>query len=194
MRRWAEDLLPESGGDAVLVASELAANAVLHTRSGDDGCFSVEVCRAGSWARIAVGDQGSDRRPRVVEGHGLFVVRELASGRGVDGDGDGRFVWADVPLPAGAGGPGEGGQDAVAVEAGLRERFPGADVRWRPASRRWRAVPGGAGAALDAPSPAALARMLTAWHGRRPARPSGTVPGRTRPVFRPRQPPGGAAA
>jgi hypothetical protein len=56
MRRRAEDLLPESGGGAVLVASELAANAVLHTRSGDDGCFSVEVCRAGSWARIAVGD------------------------------------------------------------------------------------------------------------------------------------------
>jgi hypothetical protein len=192
MRQWAAGLLPESA-DAVLIASELAANAVLHTRSGEDGCFSAEACRGDGWARVVIGDQGSERSPRVVEGHGLFIVRALASGHGIDGDGSGRWAWADVPLPAGAGGPGEGGRDAAAIAAGLRARFPGADVRWRPADRRWRAVPGGAGATLDAPSPAALARMLTARHDR-PAPPPGAVPGRARPVFRPRQPPGGAAA
>ena len=85
--------------DAAIVATELAANAVLHARSG----FILTVSRSAAAVRIAVRDSdplvhrnGSlpfDVRP----GHGLSVVSQLASGWAVERLPDGKVVWADLP-------------------------------------------------------------------------------------------------
>jgi len=85
--------------DAAIVATELAANAVLHARSG----FTLTVSRSPAALRIAVRDgdplihrNGSmpfDIRP----GHGLSVVSQLASGWAVERLPEGKVVWADLP-------------------------------------------------------------------------------------------------
>lgn len=85
--------------DAAIVATELAANAVLHARSG----FTLTVSRSPVALRIAVRDgdplihrNGSmpfDIRP----GHGLSVVSQLASGWAVERLPEGKVVWADLP-------------------------------------------------------------------------------------------------
>ena len=199
VRRWVQGLLPESGhrDDVVLVASELAANAVRHTRSGaDGGRFIVEVCGAPGWTRVVVGDQGSlASEPRVVEMHGLFVVQGLSRDWGIAGGRDACFVWADIARPADADGPAMVGRGEAALEAGLLREFPGSRVWWGPSTRKWWAVPGGpgtAGATVDAPSPYALARMLTVWQASERSVPA--IPGTALPVFRPHRPPGGAVA
>ena len=85
--------------DAAIVATELAANAVLHARSG----FILTVSRSAAAVRIAVRDSDPlvhrnggmpfDVRP----GHGLSVVSQLASGWAVERLADGKVVWADLP-------------------------------------------------------------------------------------------------
>jgi anti-sigma regulatory factor (Ser/Thr protein kinase) len=93
-------------GDAVAVASELAANSVLHSRSGlPGGVFTVraEVHR-GTGTCIAVQDEGGawDFRPgKVRPEHGLDVVQALAGpgNWGVGGDAAGRIVWARLLWP-----------------------------------------------------------------------------------------------
>ena len=51
--------------ELVLVASELATNAIQHSRSGDGGQFTVTVSvRHGDYARIDVEDQGGKSTPR----------------------------------------------------------------------------------------------------------------------------------
>ena len=85
--------------DAAIVATELAANAVLHARSG----FILTVSRLAAAVRIAVRDSDPlvhrsggmpfDVRP----GHGLSVVSQLASGWAVERLADGKVVWADLP-------------------------------------------------------------------------------------------------
>jgi hypothetical protein len=84
--------------DAAIVATELAANAVLHARSG----FILTVSRSVAALRIAVRD--SDRLVHrdgglpfdVRPGHGLSVVSQLASGWAVERLPDGKVVWADL--------------------------------------------------------------------------------------------------
>ena len=49
--------------DAVLLASELATNAITHTASGDGGRFTVTVYQAGTWVRVEVHDAGSATTP-----------------------------------------------------------------------------------------------------------------------------------
>lgn len=49
--------------EAVLLASELATNAVLHTASGNGGTFEVAVRRTPSAVRIDVRDAGSHQAP-----------------------------------------------------------------------------------------------------------------------------------
>lgn len=86
-----------------LVASELSANAVLHTRSGrPGGTFSVEVTEtSGAGLMVAVIDEGAATGPRHVtpsetDDHfrGLQMVRALSDRFGVDGGAEGRTVWA----------------------------------------------------------------------------------------------------
>lgn len=85
--------------DAAIVVTELAANAVLHARSG----FTLTVSRSVTALRIAVrdgdplihrnGGMPFDIRP----GHGLSVVSQLARGWAVERLPVGKVVWADLP-------------------------------------------------------------------------------------------------
>jgi hypothetical protein len=112
VRRWLASILPEcpAAGDAVSIASELTANAVLHTASGQPGgWFAVEVSPCGPVLRVAVRDLGAPAGPRLIEdragehGRGLVVVTGLAVRTGVCGDRSGRLVWADVAWPGTTG-------------------------------------------------------------------------------------------
>ena len=88
--------------DAAIVATELAANAVLHARSG----FTLTVSWLAAAVRIAVRDghplaPGHDGAPfEIRQGHGLSVVSQLASGWAVERLPDGKVVWADLPAQA----------------------------------------------------------------------------------------------
>ncbi|MFD3821592.1 ATP-binding protein [Streptomyces sp. NPDC058625] len=92
--------------DAVLVVSELAANAVRHTRSGRcHGWFLVIVGFGEDLVRIEVIDQGGHQEPRVrsanspVEesGRGLMLVSACAKDWGVrDRPAGRRCIWADL--------------------------------------------------------------------------------------------------
>jgi hypothetical protein len=86
-------------GDAAIVATDLAANAVLHARSG----FTLAVSRSADAVRIAVRDGGplADRNDGMTfdvrRGHGLSVVSQLATGWAVERLPDGKVVRADLP-------------------------------------------------------------------------------------------------
>ncbi len=84
--------------DAVLVASELAANAVLHSRSAGQS-FTVRAEVGRDWVHLEVEDLGGawlcrqrDDRP-----HGLDVVSALVGEDwGVETSGGCRVTWARV--------------------------------------------------------------------------------------------------
>ena len=93
--------------DAVLVASELASNAVLHA----NGILRVSVTEHGDAVRIAVHDR--TRVPPVIArqsveamtGRGLRLVASVSKEWGAEPTADGKFVWADLseahsPLPS----------------------------------------------------------------------------------------------
>ena len=94
-------------GDAVLIASELAANAAVHSNSAaPGGRFTVRVeVWPGKYLRIEVNDQGGqwtppghdDGRP-----HGLDLINALAGtgNWGIHGDAEyGRTAWARLNWP-----------------------------------------------------------------------------------------------
>jgi hypothetical protein len=111
LRGWLRGLLPActARDDMIAVASELGANAVRHTASGQGGQFSVEVACVGPVVTIVVGDSGGPAEPRIIDdperanGRGLRLVRSLSLALGVTGDERGRFVRADVPWAANGG-------------------------------------------------------------------------------------------
>jgi two-component sensor histidine kinase len=85
--------------DALLMASELCTNAVVHSRSRDQGGrFTVRVdVRTRDYVWLEVGDEGGpwlDSGPDD-RGHGLDIVAALAGDGnwGIDGDETGRVVW-----------------------------------------------------------------------------------------------------
>jgi anti-sigma regulatory factor (Ser/Thr protein kinase) len=87
----------------VLLASELATNAVRHTASGADGTFCVLVQAAGGRVRVEVHDMGSVTAPAVrhsdpprESGAGLAVVEAIASRWGFHGSQFGRVVWFEM--------------------------------------------------------------------------------------------------
>jgi len=89
--------------EAVLLASELSTNAVMHTASGDGGTFDVAVCRYASSVRVEVRDAGSRRVPvarphddLAEEGRGLGLVDFVADRWGHSGDGEGRSVYFEL--------------------------------------------------------------------------------------------------
>lgn len=90
--------------DLILCASELVANAALHSRSGLRGAtFTVraESC-PGRYARIEVQDRGG-RWLGPADGlnghHGLDIVRKLASKWDIEGDHFGRTIWVRIDWP-----------------------------------------------------------------------------------------------
>jgi anti-sigma regulatory factor (Ser/Thr protein kinase) len=85
--------------DVILCASELAANAALHSDSRQSGgTFTVHTTISpGHYVRIDVGDQGGPWEAAVSDPtrhHGLDIVRALASSWGIEGDQTYRTVWA----------------------------------------------------------------------------------------------------
>ena len=89
--------------EAVLLASELATNAVIHTSSGQDGAFDVTVSCHPSSVRVEVRDAGSHQVPMprpqdqlTEEGRGLALVSLMADRWGQSGDTDGRSVFFEL--------------------------------------------------------------------------------------------------
>ena len=93
--------------DVILCASELATNAVRHSRSGLRGnTFTVRVSMApGVSVRVDVQDDGGTWTPALADPdrhHGLDIVGALAVELAVEGDDHGRTVsavlsWAPKP-------------------------------------------------------------------------------------------------
>ena len=87
--------------EAILIASEFAANSVLHSASRDGGALTLRADVRADRLRIEVEDAGGpwrdgprdDSRP-----HGLDVVNAIAGlgNWGVDGDARGRTAWATL--------------------------------------------------------------------------------------------------
>jgi serine/threonine-protein kinase RsbW len=85
--------------DVILCASELAANAAIHSRSRlPGGTFTVRAkISPGDYAWIEVEDDGSPTSPGIRDAtghHGLDIVRALATNWGIGGDHTTRTVWA----------------------------------------------------------------------------------------------------
>jgi anti-sigma regulatory factor (Ser/Thr protein kinase) len=119
VRRFVACLLEGCPARDALVscASELSANAVIHTASGQGGFFIVEVaCPQGGVARISVTDAGGPTEPAAgvpvtgeasdgdvddlpVCGLGLALVAAAASRWGYGDAGSGRTVWAEASWP-----------------------------------------------------------------------------------------------
>jgi anti-sigma regulatory factor (Ser/Thr protein kinase) len=86
---------------AVLLASEVVTNAVLHSNSRRaGGTVTITAVEAGGGARIEVADEGSERSIPEVKGpgcvsggHGLLLVQTLADRWGYVRDESGTTVW-----------------------------------------------------------------------------------------------------
>jgi hypothetical protein len=127
LRRWLASLLPDAPArdDVVLVAVELATNAIKHTASGKGGYFTVEITCAGEpgTVRVTVTDGGAaagpvwPASPDPLDGHGLGLqlVRALTARSGASGDSCGRRVWAEVPWSSAAGEPAPAAVPAAGV-------------------------------------------------------------------------------
>ena len=143
VRRFVAYLLDGCPARDALVpcASELSANAVVHTASGHGGSFMVEVTypRPGV-ARISVTDAGGPTEPAAgapvsddvsegavddlpVCGLGLALVAAAASCWGYSDAGAGRTVWAEAcwPVPVASDGPVVSRPPRFTAECGWRD-------------------------------------------------------------------------
>ena len=93
--------------DAVRLLSELCANAVMHTDSGNPGgTFTVRAQHtADDHVRGEVQDQGSewpgDLPASATRPHGLYLLLALASAYGVERTGRAHLVWFRLDCRAG---------------------------------------------------------------------------------------------
>ena len=90
--------------DVILCASELAANAALHSNSRlPGGTFLIRATISpGVYVRIEVEDNGGSRAPAIAETtghHGLDIISLLATEWGIDGEQVGRTLWAKFDWP-----------------------------------------------------------------------------------------------
>lgn len=107
VREWVGRVVDGSdvADDVVLLSSELATNAVLHSASGGDGTFTVLVLAEGGLVRVEVHDRGSAgvpaiRQPRqpAESGAGLSLVECIADRWGFYGGPSGRVVWFEIDV------------------------------------------------------------------------------------------------
>jgi serine/threonine-protein kinase RsbW len=158
VRHWIEDLLPECEplDDILLLASEVCTNAIVHTLSGKDGLFSIDVEWSPSLVRVMIGDQGSLKAPAVRSkkddaswvdeyGRGLWLVSELADAWGTATHLGGRSVWFDIAWQK-RGGPlleAPSGHEAMSTSMTvLRRAWPGTTVWWGHRTKAfWAALP-----------------------------------------------------
>lgn len=91
--------------DAELIVTELVANSLRYTPSGDGGEVTVTVTAEPGRARIAVHDSGDGRQWHPVHGipeeeddhgRGLSVVYAYADRVGHDADANGQTMWAEL--------------------------------------------------------------------------------------------------
>jgi serine/threonine-protein kinase RsbW len=93
-------------GDAVHLLSELSANAIVHSDSGQSGgIFTVRAHHfRNSYVWGEVEDQGSDWDGDLpgcaIHPHGLYFLQVLASAYGVERLGRGRVVWFRIDYPS----------------------------------------------------------------------------------------------
>ena len=91
---------------AVLVASELVTNAVLHARTA----VTLRVEKSGPKVRIEVFDENprlpvaGPSPPDATSGRGLALISAVAGAWGMENRGDGKVVWAEIG-PAERDGP-----------------------------------------------------------------------------------------
>ena len=94
------DSLRLGSDEAVLLANELATNAIVHARSE----FVVEVSVNELTCRIGVIDHDQRRPDKIAgdheetRGRGLELVEALSDTWGVEDRADGKAVWCDVTL------------------------------------------------------------------------------------------------
>ena len=110
-RRWGARLLTEWGmpqlaGDAAVLLTELAINAVLHGAL-PGRLFRVRLTLVGATLRIAVTDPRGERVPRRRApdpddqfGRGLVIVEMLADRWGVEEHEIGKTVWCEISASA----------------------------------------------------------------------------------------------
>jgi hypothetical protein len=172
MRRWLAACLPECSArdDVISVAAELGSNAILHTASGCDGWFAVELTRHPSVVRVAVADHGSPAGPHMIEdpdgehGRGLLLVHGLSARTGVTGGEQGRIVWAEIAWygPDPDVGMASVSPDEAEIrdgEAALARRFAGLPAWFGRTTREWWAL-AGPGELVTAPTAPELAALL----------------------------------
>jgi serine/threonine-protein kinase RsbW len=89
--------------EAMLLVSELAANALEHTATGRGGHFDVTIYRDQTLLIIAVRDEGSDKAPatrpldaRAEDGRGLALIELIADRWGYWGNERGRTIWFEL--------------------------------------------------------------------------------------------------
>jgi anti-sigma regulatory factor (Ser/Thr protein kinase) len=110
---------------ATLLTSEVVTNAIQHTKSGVDGSVTIVVIAIPRGVLVEVIDDGSAGVPIVkgdlyaAEGHGLFLVQQLAAQWGYLRDPAGTTVWFHLPAPDG---PGAGDDEPAPAAARLGPR------------------------------------------------------------------------
>jgi anti-sigma regulatory factor (Ser/Thr protein kinase) len=97
---------------ATLLTSEIVTNAIKHTKSGvEGGVVTILVVRVLVGVLVEVIDDGSAGVPIVkgdlyaAEGHGLFLVQQIAAQWGYLRDPVGTTVWFHLPAPLECGPP-----------------------------------------------------------------------------------------
>jgi serine/threonine-protein kinase RsbW len=137
--------------DCILCASELAANAALHSDSAlPGGQFTVRAeLRPGDYVWIEVEDQGGLWTPAAAEPggrRGLDIIHALAADWGIEGDYRIRTVWVRIDMPPPVHDPaatghrqpaGQGGEPATADPSPAPVL---ASARTMRPAQRWTAV------------------------------------------------------
>ena len=150
-------------------AAELAANAIRHTASGQDGFFATEVTWTGQTVQVAVSDDGAETVPFTGPStgpftapaatrsasqaeHGLGVLARMSSRWGTEGDYRGRVVWAQFLASTDLASTSTGSapvatsvplaaDSTAAAAADLAERYTGWHTWFGHWTRQWWAIP-----------------------------------------------------